>query len=94
MPTSFFGTIAAKMSTPGAIMSGCNFTKTAVRFCFMQGTELHERMNEVMEKQMMTLRMFSVIALGPLDEKIATTGAGLVLGTTAVGRMVAVGYLS
>jgi len=40
-----------------------------------------------------TLRMFSVRLEGPLDEKDATTGEGLYLTTSAVGRIVAVGFL-
>ena len=40
-----------------------------------------------------TLRMFSVSSAGPLDEKNATAGAGLYLGTSTVGRIVAVGFL-
>lgn len=41
-----------------------------------------------------TLRMFSVRLLGPLEEKDATTGAGLYLSMPTVGKMVAVGLLS
>lgn len=37
--------------------------------------------------------MFSVSSPGPLDEKYATTGAGLYPGTSTVGRIVAVGFL-
>jgi hypothetical protein len=37
--------------------------------------------------------MFSVSWAGPLDEKYATTGAGLYLGTSTVGRIVALGFL-
>lgn len=37
--------------------------------------------------------MFSVGNPGPLDEKYATTGAGLCLGMVTVGRIVAVGFL-
>lgn len=37
--------------------------------------------------------MFSVKAPGPLDEKYATTGAGLYFGTSTVDRIVAVGFL-
>lgn len=37
--------------------------------------------------------MFSVSSAGPLDEKYATAGAGLYLGTSTVGRIVAVGFL-
>lgn len=40
-----------------------------------------------------TLRIFSVRPPGPLEEKGATTGAGLNLGTTFVGSIVAVGFL-
>jgi hypothetical protein len=39
------------------------------------------------------LRMFSVRLEGPLDEKEATIGAGRYLGTSIVGRIVAVGFL-
>lgn len=42
----------------------------------------------------MTLRMFSVSCAGPMDEKYAITGAGLCLGTSTVGRIVALGFLS
>jgi len=37
--------------------------------------------------------MFSVRLEGPLDEKDATIGEGLYLATSAVGRIVAVGFL-
>lgn len=37
--------------------------------------------------------MFSVSCAGPLDEKYATTGAGLRLRTSTVGRIVAIGFL-
>ena len=41
-----------------------------------------------------TFRMFSVSCEGPLDENTATAGAGLYLGTSTVGRIVALGFLS
>lgn len=37
--------------------------------------------------------MFSVRLEGPLDENDATIGAGLYLGISIVGRIVAVGFL-
>lgn len=46
-----------------------------------------------MEVKEITFRIFSVSREGPLDEKYATTGAGLYLGTSTVGRIVAVGFL-
>ena len=47
-----------------------------------------------MKKKKSTLRMTSVRLEGPLDDKDATTGEGLCLGTSTVGRIVAVGLLS
>lgn len=43
--------------------------------------------------RMLTLRMASVRPPGPLEEKYATTGAGLKPTTSNVGRMLAVGFL-
>lgn len=45
-------------------------------------------------KNNITFKMFSVRGEGPLAEKYATTGAGLDLGTSIVGRIVALGFLS
>ncbi len=45
-------------------------------------------------RKKITFRMFSVSCEGPLDENTATTGAGLYLGTSIVGRIVALGFLS
>lgn len=42
---------------------------------------------------MFTLRMFSVRVPGPLEEKYATTGAGLNHATSTVGVKVAAGFL-
>lgn len=49
--------------------------------------------NIAASERKITLRMFSVSSAGPLDEKYATAGAGLYLGTLTVGRIVAVGFL-
>lgn len=43
--------------------------------------------------QRITLRIFSVSCPGPLEEKYATTGAGLHSGTSTAGKIVAVGFL-
>jgi hypothetical protein len=83
---------AARMFTPGAVMSGCEFSNATNRFShrLAHSPPLHHaRVGQRIVSS--TLRMFGEMELGPLEEKYAIAGAGVLPTTVLLAEMCTVG---